>query len=130
HAVTAAFSAPHGHDIGCVALCPTCDGRSFLHHLDEASLTQALPGTPSTAPSRGNAWPRWTRTGASRSFRRAERKRRLPSENVTLAQYGRGPRRETGALCFVAAFRLAECDRFARGQVETLLRAIQPTERK
>lgn len=57
HAVTAAFSAPHGHDIGCVTLCPTCDGRSFLHHLDEASLTQALPGTPSTAPSSGNARP-------------------------------------------------------------------------
>lgn len=42
HAVTSAFSKPNGFDVACATLCHTCDGRSFLHLLDPATLTEAL----------------------------------------------------------------------------------------
>lgn len=42
HAVTAAFSRPGGFDIACATLCPTCDGRSFLHLLDPEAFDEAF----------------------------------------------------------------------------------------
>lgn len=42
HALTAAISAPQGHDIGCATLCLDYDGRSFLHLLDPNGLERAF----------------------------------------------------------------------------------------
>jgi hypothetical protein len=42
HAVTSAFSRPGGFDVACATLCPTCDGRSFLHLLDPEAFDEAF----------------------------------------------------------------------------------------
>lgn len=50
-AVTAAFSRPGGFDVACATLCPTCDGRPFLHLLDPEAFDQAFARHADHQPS-------------------------------------------------------------------------------
>lgn len=39
---TAAFSKPGGFDVACATICRTCNGRSFLHMLDQTAMNTAF----------------------------------------------------------------------------------------